>query len=91
MKYFTYTNLDGYKMLLCVVNVQIFQKFLPSYFYPRPKYHPTTITYYYHINTPPLVALESVVSIKKWQNNIKTLSNQYLVKLFELKGEVQDF
>lgn len=73
-----------------VVDIQSFQRFLPPYFYPRPKYHPTAITYYYHkIPPPPHSSIKRSKYIKV-EKEYKTLSHQYLVKLFDLKGEVQD-
>lgn len=93
MKYFTYTNLDGYKMLQCVNKCCIYTDFsaiLTTLLLPKTKISP------YHHNLllshkppPPHSSIKRSKYIQV-EKEYKALSNQYLVKLFDLKGEFQD-
>lgn len=76
MKYFTYTNLDGYKMLQCVNRFcrytdfsAIFTTLLLTKYHPNstyhPKYHPNNIAYYYHITSPPLLLSHKYIKVAK--------------------------
>lgn len=89
-----YTNLDRYKILQCVnrfCRYTDFSAIFTTLLLPKTKISP------YHHNLllsdkppPPRSSIKRSKYKKVAKEYKKTYRNKYLVKLFELKGEVQD-